>query len=179
MKGPDLLLEAFARLAARYPHLRLVFAGPDFGMLEQLQRRAAQLCLGERVFFLGLVSGDLRPWLLRNAVCLCQPSRDEGFSLSILEALACARPVVISDRCKFPEVGASGAGCIVPASTSEIAVALDLYIANRVRRECDGTNASRLINQRFTWSIIAGQTAEMYSKIVRTGQLTRGQDRSR
>ncbi|HUI63037.1 MAG TPA: glycosyltransferase, partial [Steroidobacteraceae bacterium] len=113
MKGPDLLLEAFAQVAAAHPQLKLVFAGPDFGMLAQLRKRVAAHRLSDRVHFLGLVSGAERYWLLNNALCVSQPSRDEGFSLSILEALACARPVVISDQCKFPQVAASGAGVVV------------------------------------------------------------------
>jgi glycosyltransferase involved in cell wall biosynthesis len=138
MKGPDLLLEAFAKLAADLTQLQLVFAGPDYGMLGALQGRVAALKLAERVHFLGLVSGAERLWLLQNALCLCQPSRDEGFSLSILEAMACRCPVVISDRCKFPDVARGEAGVIVPTSVPELSDALRLYATHPARRFADG-----------------------------------------
>jgi glycosyltransferase involved in cell wall biosynthesis len=167
MKGPDLLLEAFASVAAGPLPLQLAFAGPDFGMLDSLQRRVAQLGLGERVHFLGLTSGSDRLWLLRNAVCLCQPSRDEGFSLSILEALASRCPVVISDRCKFPEVAQHAAGIIVPLSIPAIASALQVYAAEPQRRTADGMAARLLVEQRYTWEIVASLTQQMYANALK------------
>jgi glycosyltransferase involved in cell wall biosynthesis len=166
MKGPDLLLEAFASVARERSELQLVFAGADFGMLQQLRQRAAELRLSERVHFLGLVSGSDRLWLLQRAVCLCQPSRDEGFSLSILEAMACGRPVVISDRCKFPEVAQQGAGIIVPLSVADIAAALLLYAGQPASRAADGRSARQLVERSYTWDSVSRQTDRMYTQIL-------------
>lgn len=166
MKGPDLLLEAFAQLAAAHPRLQLVYAGPDFGMLAQLRARVAVHALAGRVHFVGLVSGAERHWLLNNAVCVCQPSRDEGFSLSILEALACARPVVISDRCKFPQVATTGAGIVVPLSTAQLGAALDAYVSDPVRRARDGRRARTLIEHSYDLETIARLTEQMYAEAL-------------
>ncbi len=169
MKGPDLLLEAFASIAPGLPGLQLAFAGPDFGMLEGLKRRAAQLGLAGRVHFLGLVSGTDRLWLLENAVCLSQPSRDEGFSLSILEAMASRCPVVISERCKFPEVARHRAGIVVPMSIPELAAALHSYASDGTRRASDGRSARLLVEHGYTWDIVSGQAARMYAQAVNRG----------
>jgi glycosyltransferase involved in cell wall biosynthesis len=166
MKGPDLLVEAFARIAQERPGLRLVFAGPDFGMLDRLQRRLTHYRLAERSRFLGLVSGPERLWLLNNAVCLCQPSRDEGFSLSILEAMACGRPVVISERCKFPEVARHGAGEVVGMGTAELAAALRVYAQDPGRRSRDGQAARALVMRSYTWDRIAKQAQQMYARVA-------------
>jgi glycosyltransferase involved in cell wall biosynthesis len=174
MKGPDLLLEAFGKLAPEVPQLQLVFAGPDYGMLATLQRRAAALNLAGRVHFHGLVSGTERLWLLHNALCLCQPSRDEGFSLSILEAMACSRPVVISDRCKFPDVARRGAGLIVPTSVPELTAALRIYATNASRRTADGGVARLLIEQYYTWESIARRTEQMYAEALGDGAKAHG-----
>jgi glycosyltransferase involved in cell wall biosynthesis len=173
MKGPDLLLDAFARIARERPELQLVFAGPDFGMLELLKRNVARQQLAQRTHFLGLVSGAERLWLLTNAVCLCQPSRDEGFSLSILEAMACARPVVISDRCKFPEVIRQGAGAVVSLSVPDLAAALRLYADDTARCARDGRAARALVERCYTWDIIARQTDEMYARAICSTRPTR------
>lgn len=166
MKGPDLLLEGFAQLAAAHPRLQLAYAGPDYGMLGQLQAGAARHGLTARVHFLGLVSGAERQWLLHNALCVCQPSRDEGFSLSILEALACARPVVISDRCKFPQVGTAGAGIVVPLEIPPLATGLQAYVADSERRAHDGRRARSLVESFYDLQDIARRTEEMYASIV-------------
>lgn len=166
MKAPDLLLEAFASVALAHPALQLAFAGPDFGLLDTLQRRVAQLRLTDRVHFLGLISGSDRLWLLRNAVCLSQPSRDEGFSLSILEAMASKCPVVISERCKFPEVALHGAGIILPMSIPDLASALHTYASDLARRMSDGLSARRLVETRYTWDIVAHQADQMYVRAI-------------
>lgn len=166
MKGPDLLLDGFASAALERPELQLVFAGPDFGMQEGLQRHAAELGLADRIHFFGLVAGPERLWLLQHAVCLAQPSRDEGFSLSILEAMACGRPVVISDRCKFPDVAREGAGVIVPLSIVDIAAALRAYASDPARRMADGGSARRLIQRSYTWDIVCRQADQMYSQVI-------------
>ena len=169
MKGPDLLLDAFASVAPAHPALQLVFAGPDFGMLDALQRRTAQLRLTDRVHFLGLISGSDRLWLLRNALCLSQPSRDEGFSLSILEAMASRCPVVISERCKFPEVALYRAGIIVSMSIPDLAAALCAYAGDSARRTSDGLSARRLVETRYTWDMVANQADQMYARIMDQG----------
>jgi glycosyltransferase involved in cell wall biosynthesis len=166
MKGPDLLLDAFASIAQGLPALQLVFAGPDFGMLEALKRRSAQLGLSDRIHFLGLISGSDRLWLLENAVCLSQPSRDEGFSLSILEAMASRCPVVISERCKFPDVARYKAGIVVPMSIPDLAAALHSYASDGARRATDGRSARLLVEQSYTWDIVSEQSARMYAQAV-------------
>jgi glycosyltransferase involved in cell wall biosynthesis len=166
MKGPDLLLEAFASMAFAHPKLQLAFAGPDFGMLDTLQRRVAQLRLNDRVHFLGLTSGSDRLWLLQKALCLSQPSRDEGFSLSILEAMASSCPVVISDRCKFPEAALHRAGIIVPLSIPELAAALRLYASDPARRTSDGRSARQLVENSYTWEIVANKAEQMYARVA-------------
>jgi glycosyltransferase involved in cell wall biosynthesis len=166
MKGPDLLLEAFISVSLAHPELQLVFAGPDFGMLDRLQRRVTQSQLTDRVHFLGLISGFDRLWLLQNALCLSQPSRDEGFSLSILEAMASRCPVVISERCKFPEVALQGAGIIVPMSVPDLAAALHSYASDSARRTSDGRSARRLVENRYTWDIVATKAHQMYAQVV-------------
>lgn len=166
MKGPDLLLEAFARVAAEQRNLQLVFAGPDFGMLAGLRARAAELQLSDRVQFAGLTSGAPKRWLLASAVCLCQPSRSEGFSLSILEAMASSCPVVISDRCKFPAVMERGAGIVVPMSVDAIAAAMHAYATDPGRRLADGLAARQLIETRYTWEMVRTEAEGMYTQVT-------------
>lgn len=168
MKGPDLLLEAFAVIAHEFPSLQLVFAGADYGLLTALRRRTAALELTARCHFLGLVAGPQRRWLLQQTLCLCQPSRDEGFSLSILEGMACSRPVVISERCKFAEVQLCGAGRVVPLSISALAMALRHFVAHASERAAAGTRGRQLVESRYTWEAVARQASDMYRSVRRT-----------
>ncbi|MEV0253078.1 glycosyltransferase [Streptomyces sp. NPDC050732] len=88
-KGQDVLLRAWPAVAARVPGARLVLVGdgPD---AERLRERA-----GPRVAFVG-AAADAAPWY-RAADVVVLPSRWEGMALAPLEAMACARPVVVTD----------------------------------------------------------------------------------
>ncbi|MEJ8637084.1 glycosyltransferase family 4 protein [Streptomyces sp. MS2.AVA.5] len=88
-KGQDILLRAWPRVRELAPGARLVLAGdgPD---REQLTGAAPG-----GVLFAGAVQ-DIRPWL-RAADLVVLPSRWEGMALAPLEAMACGRPVVLSD----------------------------------------------------------------------------------
>lgn len=94
-KDPLTLLQAFRECNA--PHTRLVFAGN--GVLEQqLKKEAAG---DERIIFLPFQNQQRMPVLYRLADVYVLPSRGPGetWGLAVNEAMACRRPVVVSDKC--------------------------------------------------------------------------------
>ena len=95
-KGIDVLLAAVARLHARLPvaeRPRLLVAG-DGPAVAQERARATALGLGDAVTWLG--QRDDLPTLLYAADLVVLPSRREGLSLALLEAMAAGRPIVAS-----------------------------------------------------------------------------------
>ncbi|MER5430607.1 glycosyltransferase [Streptomyces sp. NPDC002588] len=108
-KGQDVLLEAWKDISARVPAARLVLVGdgPD---AERLRAAAP-----ESVFFAGAAI-DTVPWY-RAADLVVLPSRWEGMALAPLEALACGRPVVVSevDGARESLPAALAPRCLVPA----------------------------------------------------------------
>ena len=87
--------------------------------------------LNEHVHLIGALYGEGKYATLRSASCFCLPSRQEGFSIAILEAMACRLPVVISEACHFPEVAQCGAGRVVRLEPAEIATALREVLQDR------------------------------------------------
>jgi glycosyltransferase involved in cell wall biosynthesis len=112
-KGQDVLLEAWEAVAGKVPGARLVLVGdgPDHA---GLRSRAT-----ESVLFAGAVA-DVVPWY-QAADLVVLPSRWEGMALAPLEALACGRPVVVTDvdgaRESLPDALASR--CLVPPEDPE------------------------------------------------------------
>ncbi|MEV7521617.1 glycosyltransferase [Streptomyces sp. NPDC091371] len=110
-KGQDVLLRAWPELLGTVPGARLALVGdgPDTERL----RRAAAPC-GTSVIFAG-AAPDIRPWL-RAADLVVLPSRWEGMALAPLEAMACGRPVLVSDVSGARESLPPGQGrlCLVP-----------------------------------------------------------------
>ncbi|EFL15698.1 glycosyltransferase family 4 protein [Streptomyces sp. C] len=107
-KGQDVLLRAWPEVLATVPGARLALVGdgPD---AERLRRTAPP-----GVRFAG-AAADIRPWL-RAADLVVLPSRWEGMALAPLEAMACGRPVLVSDVSGARESLPSGQGrlCLVP-----------------------------------------------------------------
>ncbi len=113
-KGCDLLIDAFARVASNDPSLTLVLAGPDqVGWEHELRARATQAGLVDRLVFTGMLDGAAKWAALRAAEVFILPSHQENFGLSVVEALACGVPVLISNRVNiWREVEEDGAGFV-------------------------------------------------------------------
>ena len=106
-KGGDLLLEAFSKTVPNDSSVMLVMAGPDQWNGE-LQKRA-----GSGVLFTGMLEGTMKWSALHAAEAFILPSHQENFGLSVVEAMASNRPVLISNRVDiWREVLADGAGFV-------------------------------------------------------------------
>lgn len=95
-KGLDLLISAFTGLADRYPDIRLVLAGYEFDRFSSLVSTVPPH-VRNRISYAGFVSGDEKKTLLSGARVVVLPSRHESQPVSLIEAAACAKPVVVSD----------------------------------------------------------------------------------
>lgn len=162
-KGLDYLVEAFATLSAAHPALRLVIAGPDDGYLATLKELIQRAGVASRVHLVGPLYGRDKLAAFVDATAFCLPSRQEGFSVAILEAMACGIPVVITQECRFPQVASAGAGFVVPLGAGPTAAALD-----RVLKLADpktmGAKGRGLVMSQFTWPRIADQSIDAYRR---------------
>ncbi|OWK29102.1 glycosyltransferase [Sphingomonas mucosissima] len=115
-KGCDLLVQAFAAVAARDPSLDLVIAGPDdVGLVAGLRSAAQRAGLAARIHFPGMLTGTSKSGALRAASAFVLPSHQENFGIAVAEALAAGTPVLISDQVAiWREVAADGAGLVAP-----------------------------------------------------------------
>lgn len=93
-KGFDVLLSAFARIAARFPHWQLVIVG-DGEMRERLRHQASELIASKQVIFAGALVAPFE--LLRQAKLYVMASRYEGFPMALGEALCCGLPAIAAD----------------------------------------------------------------------------------
>jgi glycosyltransferase involved in cell wall biosynthesis len=115
-KGCDLLLDAFERLAPAHPDLDLVIAGPDeTGLRPQLEQQAKRLKIDSRVHWTGMLEGELKWGAFSAAEAFVLPSHQENFGVSVVEALACEVPVLISDKVNiWPDIAHDQAGIVNP-----------------------------------------------------------------
>ncbi|HEY4329480.1 MAG TPA: glycosyltransferase, partial [Phycisphaerae bacterium] len=166
-KGLDILAEAFGRIAGVHRDVHLLVAGPDRGAQRAFLREIQRLGLRERVHIAGPLVGPAKLTAYRNATCFCLPSRQEGFSLSITEALATRVPVAISTECHFPEVKEIGAGVVFPLNGKNAAEGLNAILTATAPERIRMGNAGRkLVEEQLTWERIAGMTLEAYGRLI-------------
>lgn len=156
-KGIDLLLKAWAQLAPKYPDWEVIVAGPDeAGYLATLQELVRKLGLKKCVRFPGVITGSEKVLLLKSADLFALTSRSEGFSVAVLEAMACKLPILLTTPCNFHELAASGGGYECEAETGSIQIKLDEALAASEReRKQRGACSRQLVQSRYTWPAIS------------------------
>ena len=164
-KGLDYLVDAFAIVAREHPSARLVIAGPDGGEERPTRQRIEKFGIGDRVHLVGPLYGDEKLAALRDAAVFCLPSRQEGFSIAITEALAMGLPVVVTKACHYPEVTEANAGIETELDAQDVAVGLLSVLGDPDQARAMGEAGAALVRERFTWPVVARVSIECYQKV--------------
>ena len=166
-KRIDVLLRILAAARAKFPSLRLVKAG---GALTPEQRRLARtLGLEDSIVTMPVLEPAVLAALYRRAALLLMPSEAEGFGLPLVEAMACATPVLASDIPVLREVGAEAtsycAVADVPAWNATVAAMLRERAGNPARWSERRAGALRRASH-FSWAAYADRCAALYREIA-------------
>lgn len=156
------LIQVFERLETS---MRLVLVGE--ASFEEEYYRSLRRLAGERVLFTGSLTGEILTELYANAALYVNPSSLEGLPISVLEAMALATPVLVSD---IPEnleaVGEDGFRFRV-GQQGDLARALEEILPDASRRAEMGLRGRRRIEEGFCWDDIAARVREIYEQVVR------------
>ena len=163
-KGLDRLVDGFAELAERQPELHLVIAGPEEGDGDNARAQVEAAGLRARVHFVGPLYGELKQSAMRGATCFALPSRQEGFSVALLEALGAGCPIVISEDCHFEHAQRAGAGIVSDTTPAAYANALATYTSDPDAAREAGRLGKELIRTHYTWDAVAEQLDAAYTE---------------
>jgi len=153
-KGLDILVEAFKRIAAEYPEVTLVLSGYEFNRFEDLIADCPP-SLRERIRYAGFVAGEEKLRLLSRATFVVLPSRHESSPVSILEAAACGKAVLVSDISELGFVREQGFGLVFPSGSAEgLAERMMLLMDDGKKRDEMGKRGREFAAQ-FLWDNIA------------------------
>lgn len=119
-KGIDMLLEVYINLyqsmsGAKGVLPKLAIAGPGLDTVygKQLKQKVEQANLQNNVFFTGMLTGDAKWGAYYNCQAFMLPSHQENFGIVVAEALACGKPVLISNQVNiWREIEKEGAGIV-------------------------------------------------------------------
>lgn len=167
-KRLELFLEVFLSVTDK-PELhewKLVIAGDgEAGYVNSLQSLAKKLGGEGRIVFTGWLEGVEKAAALQGAQLFALPSRQENFGLSVVEAMICGLPVLISEHVNLAEeIASARAGWVAPLEKLAISQVLEQALSDVVERTTRGAAGRALARARFTWDAVAEQLLQLYAE---------------
>jgi GalNAc-alpha-(1->4)-GalNAc-alpha-(1->3)-diNAcBac-PP-undecaprenol alpha-1,4-N-acetyl-D-galactosaminyltransferase len=176
VKGFDLLLDAFRRVAERYPEWGLTILG-EGELRPTLQGIIETFALRDRVYLAGRVTNPFA-WL-RQADLFLMSSRCEGFPCSLCEALACGLPAISFDCDSGPRDiirhGVDGL-LVSPLQVEEFAAAMDRLMSDPAERARFSARAPEIVG-RYSIQKILQRWDELFLRVGATDHSARSEKR--
>ena len=166
-KGLGVLLEAFLRVLAVEPKIKLVIAGKG-PYLEELQHRAYQLGIFNRLYFTGYIDDNTRNALYKAADIAVFPSLYEPFGIVALEGMAAGTPIVVSDTGGMADIVHHGENGLKAYCNNPVSLADNIIWILQHPEHAREMKIQALADVRdiYNWSGIAAQTAQVYQEIL-------------
>lgn len=165
-KGLDLLLNAYAEFHNYFSHIKLVIAG-DGKDMERFRAAVQTLPASVRrsIEFECWVSGARKTEIIRKSMFAVFPSRHETQGITVLEAMACGKALVVSDIPELSYVADSGAGVTFRSGdATSLSQAMRDMAENELRKEM-GLKGRDWVKD-LTWDKIAIRYEEFLSEVV-------------
>ena len=168
-KAHDVLIAAISQVCERLPSARCWVAGSseiDYAAAERTRQCLALHGADEYVQLLG-VRSDV-PDLLGACDVFALSSRQEGFPITILEAMAAGKPVVTTDVGGCAEAVVDGeTGLVVPPENPEaLAKALEDLLTRPAEARRMGEAGRRRVEEHFTVEAMVGKHIALYGRLV-------------
>lgn len=159
------LIGALAQLRQAGHRHHLVMAGPAGWLMDDFDKRVAELGLEDAVHHLGYVPTADLPGLFSLAEVFAFPSLYEGFGLPVLEAMACGTPVLTTHNGALAELAHGAAELVDPEDEDSIAAGLRHLVEDADwRRELSRCGRERAA--QYTWQRAAQETTAVYQKVL-------------
>jgi len=168
-KGPDLLIEAFARWREKSSYGRdsvLILVGPEEGdgFVPRLKKMANQLRLGESIRFIGPLYDDAKWKAYRDADVFVLPSVNENFGNTAAESAACGTPIIVTDRCGIASF-VGQAGLVVSHDRGQLELALGRLLDNPGLRERYEKGCAEMA-RALSWDGPIGENEKLYEQCL-------------
>ncbi len=164
-KALDVMIDAIARLADRWPGMRCVLIGDGSWRLE-LEAQIQRLGLNDRIRLLG-TRHDVSAWL--GAIDLfVLPSKDEGLPMAVIEAMGAGCPIVSTIVGGIPElITDEEHGLLVPpGDVNALAEVIERLLRDRALARRLGQAAQAKFAARFDMRQIIRRTEDLYEQLL-------------
>jgi|WetSurMetagenome_2_1015567.scaffolds.fasta_scaffold00427_14 glycosyltransferase involved in cell wall biosynthesis len=167
-KGLQVLIAAMPAVVAECPDTILLVVG-DGEYRKKLEDLTRELGMGRNVRFVGKIEHSSLPAWMNSMNIVLQPSiGDEGFSLTVVEAMSCGRPVIGAPSGGTPEILVDGeSGFIVPKRDSaQLADRIIRILKDPQMEGSMGKKARQRVLAEFTWGKVVDRIERIYKKVL-------------
>ena len=162
IKGPDLLIRAFAGVAPRLKDAQLVIIGPDEGYLPTLKELVKEMDVEGNIHFIGPLYGKEKLEAYVDADVYVLPSVYETFPVAAIEASACGIPVILTEYCGAAAMIDGQAGLVVGYDSDQLSDAILRMLSDEAMRQKFAERGKSLVREKFNWAKIAEQVERIY-----------------
>lgn len=169
VKGLDTLIQAFSMVKrVNFKNVKLVLVGEDWGFKKKLLELAKQYNISADVIFIDHPKRSDILSALHASEIVVLPSYYETFSITMLEAFACAKPVITSAVGGMPEIVANREnGLLVrPKDPKHLAEAITYLLNSEDIAKKMGFEGKKLVTQRFSIETVAMQLENIYRQLL-------------
>lgn len=163
--SPKKNIETIFELLQQIPELNLVLAGEAQTIYKrQLELKAAQLNLAERIIFTGKISEEEKLYLYQNCEAYINLSIAEGFGIPVVEAMSLGKPLVLNNIPAFKEIAGDPALYITPENKeifkSEYHTYIEKFGTSTISKDMETAS------QKFSWKQAAESYVKLYEEIL-------------
>lgn len=169
IKGLDILIKAYAELAKTRKDIHLLIVGPDeAGYEKKVRAWCANYGILEKVTFTGILTGKSKLEAFTGSDLFVLPSYSENFGITVIEAMACRIPTIISNKVGiYREVEKNRAGIVIEADSKSLYNGIKTLLNNESLRKRIAENGEKLVKKYYDIDKVARQTIEVYKEILK------------
>ena len=151
IKGFDIIISAFDLYLKKDVDAKLIIAGGDNGVLNDLLKMIKKLGIENSVFLIGPINFNEKKILLNNCDFFVLASHFESFGIVVAEALACGLPVIVSNKTPWKDIEINHCGIFVENDNLSL---LNAFMKVK-RLKFKKHNIKRYVREKYDWKVIS------------------------
>ena len=169
IKQPDLLIEAFAKIYKKIPNYKLILAGPcEDNYKQSLLDTAEKNKISQKIIFTGMLTGDDKISVLKNADLFILPSLHENFGIAVAEAMALGCPVLISKNVALADVVVkNNTGIVSELTIDDLSSKIIELISSPEKKTNMGKNGINYVQENLSAMRITKKQLTIYQDLLK------------